>query len=86
QIINLLIQRGANVNVHNARGQTPLHIAAQQGDLNTVSLLLASYPIDVNARDRSGCTPLHLASENGHAQVVSLLVAHHAQLDAKSRG
>ncbi|KAI2715091.1 hypothetical protein CBS147332_4745 [Penicillium roqueforti] len=76
--------RGASINIQNASGQTPLHIAAQQGSLGTVRLLLASNMIDVNVQDRRGATALHLASENGHVAVVSLLVAHNARLDVRA--
>jgi ankyrin repeat protein len=83
-VVALLLQRGVNVNVRNSRGQTPLHIAAQNGQLDVVRLLLASQQIDVNARDQQGSTPLHLASEKGHVEVVQLLVAHGARLDVRS--
>ncbi|OJJ94689.1 hypothetical protein ASPACDRAFT_48596 [Aspergillus aculeatus ATCC 16872] len=85
RIVHLLLQRGANVDMQNSRGQTPLHLAAQRGHLGIVRLLLmAPQPVDVNARDRFGSTPLHLASENGHVEVVRLLVAHHARVDVRS--
>ena len=53
---------------------TPLHIAAVDGDLASVSELLRSgqSPCTVG---RSGFTPLHLASRFGHAGVVKALLA-----------
>ncbi|KAF7590226.1 hypothetical protein BBP40_003110, partial [Aspergillus hancockii] len=81
RVVALLLQRGVNVNVRNSRGQTPLHIAAQNGQLGVVRLLLASQQIDVDARDQQGSTPLHMASEKGHVEVVQLLVANGARLD-----
>ena len=41
---------------------TPLHDAAEAGDLLTVRRLLRSPTVDVNARDDYGSTPLHIAS------------------------
>ncbi|EPS26278.1 hypothetical protein POX_c04747 [Penicillium oxalicum] len=84
RIVHLLLSNGANVNVQNANGQTPLHIAAQHGHIGIVRLLLASKFIDVNIQDHRGATPLHLASENGHAMVVTLLVEHNARLDVRT--
>jgi hypothetical protein len=84
RIVQFLLSCGANVNIRNARGQTPLHIAAQQGHVGIVRLLLSSKHIDVNAQDRCRATPLYLASENGHVMVVKLLVEHNAQLDIRA--
>lgn len=80
----MLLARGADVNIQNNRGQTPLHIAAQRGDMSIVRLLLTSKFINVDAQDCWGATPLHLASENGHIEVVKLLVAHNAQLNVRA--
>lgn len=83
-IVHMLLARGADVNIQNNRGQTPLHIAAQRGDMSIVRLLLTSKFINVDAQDCWGATPLHLASENGHIEVVKLLVAHNAQLNVRA--
>lgn len=55
-----LIERGANVNVTNHKGQTALHCAAKAGFVDIVALLLA-HGAHVDAVDVNGETPLGTA-------------------------
>ena len=56
---------------------TPLHVAAQNGHLDVVRLLVAA-GATVNAAMSShgilGITPLHLAVEAGHLDVMDVLI------------
>ena len=52
---------------------TPLHLAAWQGHVDIVRLLL-DRGADVNARGDGGRTPLHYAAYWGHLDVVELLI------------
>ena len=65
---------------------TPLHQAAQAGDIDKVRILI-SEGADVNAKDEFGITPLHEAAqyEYGHKDVVELLVTKGANVDAKTK-
>lgn len=72
-----------DVNAHNARGETPLMLAAIKGNLPAVQALLAR-GADVN---QPGWAPLHYAASGGtpqHAQIVALLLEHSAYIDAAS--
>jgi len=40
---------------------SPLHLAAQEGDILAVRKGLRAWGADVNAQDQDGCTPLHVA-------------------------
>jgi WD40 repeat protein len=52
---------------------TPLHVAAQMGNLNAISTLLAAgYSCD--QEDEDGCTPLFLACISGQHEVIKLLL------------
>ena len=55
-----LIERGADVNVTNHKGQTALHCAAKAGFVDIVELLLA-HGATVDAADATGETPLATA-------------------------
>jgi ankyrin repeat protein len=55
-------------------GQTPLMWAAQNGQLETVMLLLSIDDVNPNARDDQGQTPLMWAARNGHNDTVKQLL------------
>jgi ankyrin repeat protein len=65
-------------------GMTPLHQAAERGDISAVNQLLAS-GARVDAVTRIGShTPLHIAATNGHALVVGRLLEAGANLNART--
>lgn len=61
-----------------------LHSAAQNGDLQQVTQLLAS-GIDVNSTNREGATPLHWAAFKGRLKVAKLLVRKGAKINALTK-
>ncbi|KAI9827637.1 MAG: hypothetical protein M1819_006926 [Sarea resinae] len=72
-LLQLLLERGSDINSTNRRGQTPLHITAERGADRLVILLLdAGAKIDAATGD--GETPLDLAMMNGHALTTKLLL------------
>ncbi|CAG7976793.1 unnamed protein product [Penicillium salamii] len=75
QLIDLLLEFGANVIAANRRGHTPLHQAADQGHLAAVGLLLEQQNIDLQVQDPSGSTALHVATKRNHLSIVNLLLA-----------
>lgn len=58
--VEFLLSRGANPNVVNFEGQTPLHRAAAENATKIIPLLLKA-GAQVNARDNKGYTPLKRA-------------------------
>jgi hypothetical protein len=60
EIIELLIQKGADVNAKNRNGTTPLHGAVFLGQTEAVELLIQK-GADANARTNEGATPLDIS-------------------------
>ena len=69
-MLSLLHTQGADVNVENALGYTPLHVAAEKGHTALVSDLIA-VGAEVKVSQKDGTTPLHYA---GNADVAQLLI------------
>ncbi|XP_051476112.1 ankyrin repeat domain-containing protein 17 isoform X4 [Apus apus] len=69
----LLISRGAHIDVRNKKGNTPLWLAANGGHLDVVQLLVQA-GADVDAADNRKITPLMAAFRKGHVKVVRYLV------------
>lgn len=71
-LINILVKHGANVNIQDKRLRTPLHRAAQYGQLQAV-LLLLKYGADPNIKDYNGWTAADRAVL--HPELQSLLTS-----------
>ncbi|XP_066304894.1 ankyrin repeat domain-containing protein 17-like isoform X3 [Branchiostoma lanceolatum] len=69
----LLIQRGAQIDVRNKKGNTPLWLAANGGHLDVVQLLVSA-GADKDAEDNRKITPLMATFRKGHVKVVRWLV------------
>ena len=94
-----LLDKGANVNAPNARGWTPLQIAAGYGEAEVVQVLLDRPDIDITKTveyinsdgSKVQATALEIAKSeiafrstgNSYQQVVKLLEAKQKELDAK---
>ena len=77
--VRTLLRGGADVNEAQGDGLTPLHVAAQEGNLDIVRLLIGAHA-NVEAKTRLGdYTPLHLASGAAHESVVRALLDAGAQ-------
>jgi cytohesin len=84
EIAELLIAKGADVNVKDFTDLTLLHFAARK-DHHEVAELLIANSADVNAKERRGRTPLHTAAYWGGKEVAALLIAKGADVNAKDK-
>ena len=71
--IELLIARGATLDLRDAQGATALALAAGMGFQEAVEILLAA-GANPNLHDLSGMTPLDVADEHGAHDIASLLL------------
>ena len=71
-LINL-IEHGADINISDMRGRTPLYVSLEKKFVFATKILV-KYGSNVHLADREGITPLHLASRLGNSDVVSLLI------------
>ena len=71
-LAKLLIDHGAEVNVAQHGGWTPLHEAAAHGQNEIVKLLL-DHGAKRGATSEDGKTPIDMARQNGHKKTVKLL-------------
>ena len=75
----------ANMHVKDADCKTPLHHAAENGDIKMAKALIDA-GADVNAKDRLvGKTPLRHAAENGDMKMAKALIDAGADVNAKDR-
>ncbi|XP_023319102.1 tankyrase-2-like [Trichogramma pretiosum] len=89
--VETLLRNGANPNLVNDKGKTPLHIMCRgwiHEDLVKMFLDISdtlNRPVQVDARDNEGNTPLHFALLNCRLDVPKLLLKHRADPNAANQ-
>ena len=72
-MVELLLEKGAELEYRDEHGQTPLLLAASHGHEATVKMLLQG-GAEPDSKDEFGRTPLSWAAEKGHEAVIKLLM------------
>jgi len=73
-LVNFLLEKGANANLSNIRCETPLHLAACLGYLDICKELIR-YGALIDLEDDCGDTPLHWAVREEKLEIVELLLS-----------
>ncbi|CAG7895473.1 unnamed protein product, partial [Brassica rapa] len=74
RIMNLLLVHGARITHKNKLGLSAVHLAAANGNLSALEILLAAYPELVHSKTVIKETPLFFAVKNNHLDCVELLL------------
>ncbi|XP_021077034.1 caskin-1 isoform X4 [Mus pahari] len=75
ELISLLLEAQAAVDIKDNKGMRPLHYAAWQGRKEPMKLVLKAGSA-VNVPSDEGHIPLHLAAQHGHYDVSEMLLQH----------
>eukprot|EP00092_Neocalanus_flemingeri_P106095 GFUD01136081.1.p1 GENE.GFUD01136081.1~~GFUD01136081.1.p1 ORF type:complete len:2869 (+),score=812.68 GFUD01136081.1:304-8910(+) len=78
RFVELLLSRGAQVDVRNKKGNSSLWLAANGGHLDVVQLLYSA-GADIDSQDNRKVSCLMAAFRKGHSKVVKWLVKHVTQ-------
>ncbi len=96
--VQKLLARGANPNLVDNKGDSILHIAAEQDDPRLIKIFshkddsfepnsseaLSSLDIDYNQLNKRGFSALHIAADKGHTLAVELLLQGGAEVNLRS--
>ena len=82
-IIEMLLEHGADINAYDSNNWTALHFAAAENFVNTMELLLVKGAM-VDAKDKTGATPLHFVCQEGFLAAARLLLKHGANPKSKT--
>lgn len=83
ELAKLCIKEGANVNVKDRLGRTPLILAAALGSKEIINLLLSNYG-DINICDDNGITPFSYAVYYSHKDIAQILINNNANIDQQN--
>ena len=73
----LLLEHGADANIQDINGDTPLHWSVRRGFFKVSQLLIES-GCNINVQNNKGRTPLYTAAMNNHENLVTLLLENNA--------
>ena len=86
-VVTYLLDHGADPDIPDKHGLTPLEQACGQGQGNALVLVqvLLGAGANPNAADGNGDTPLHKAAYNANSDVIELLLTHGASINPTNK-
>jgi ankyrin repeat protein len=82
EIIQFMLDLGADINIVNDGEKTSLHIAVINNKKESVKILLNNSNINVNARDKDLNTALHFAANGENIDIIVMLIDSNIDLHA----
>jgi ankyrin repeat protein len=83
-MVEALLQSRPNLGLRSGTSETALHVAAHQGDVTVVKLLLdqncPEYELNIGTLDAGGRLPVHLAAVGNHPHLIDILTTPHVSL------
>lgn len=83
KIVAPLVEQGADVNCMDARGNTPLHLAASVPSDEILNILLENFMAQAHVENVEGETPLHIAAYWRYHTKCQSLQAYGGQVDSR---
>lgn len=74
EVVDLLLKAGADPDIQDTEGKTPMHYAAEYGCSESIDILILDKKANPNIVDEQGNTPLHYAIANGDTHSAESLV------------
>lgn len=74
EVIDLLLKAGADPDIQDTEGKTPMHYAAEYGCSESIDILILDNRANPNIADEQGNIPLHYAIANGDTHSAESLV------------
>ena len=79
-ILQLLIENGADINAKDNQGNSPIYIAVKNNEIRILRILIEK-GADINAKNNLGQSPLHLAVELNNFNYTQVLILSHADIN-----
>ena len=83
EIVNYLLDNGANIEAETSLKRTPLHMAVMKNNYEMTALLL-NCGANIDCSDIDGNTPIHFASQLGYDKIVISLLQKKCRIDLKN--
>jgi ankyrin repeat protein len=85
EIVKVLFLNGADPNITDNKGVTPLHVAAKEGFIDIAEVLLQYENADINVVDLDLMTPLHYAARHNKLEMMKFLLRKGADIQSQDR-
>ena len=71
--LRFLDGKGADMNIRDKWGETPLMVAARNGSLGAARMLVVEAGVDTTLKDNDGKTAAQIAREEGHKEIAKFI-------------